>query len=104
MAEDIAMHIAAFNPKFLTPEKVNLSFLSTEKSILKKQTEQQLLEAKKPLHILDKIVENRLNKMLKEICLSEQPFVKNSNQTVKNYLQTNNTDVVAYFHWSITNQ
>ncbi|CCP88427.1 translation elongation factor Ts [Candidatus Phytoplasma solani] len=104
VAEDIAMHIAAFNPKFLTPEKVNLSFLSTEKSILKKQTEQQLLEAKKPLHILDKIVENRLNKMLKEICLSEQPFVKNSNQTVKNYLQTNNTDVVAYFHWSITNQ
>ncbi|AGL90229.1 Elongation factor Ts [Strawberry lethal yellows phytoplasma (CPA) str. NZSb11] len=104
IAEDIAMHIAAFNPKFLNPDKVNLQFLTTEKNILQKQTEKQLLEEKKPLHILDKIVQNRLNKLLKEICLSEQPFVKNNEQKVKDYLQNNNTNVVSYFRWSIANQ
>ncbi|WP_349402107.1 translation elongation factor Ts [Candidatus Phytoplasma solani] len=104
IAEDIAMHIAAFNPKFLTLEKVNPKFLTTEKNILQKQTEKQLLEEKKPLHILDKIVQNRLNKLLKEICLSEQPFVKNNEQKVKDYLKKHNTDVISYFRWSITNQ
>ncbi len=99
VSEDIAMHIAASKPQFLTPDKINPTFLAEEKKILHKQTAKALPE--KSVKMIEKIVENRLGKMLKDICLSEQSFIKNSDQKVKDYLKANNTDVVSYVRWEM---
>ncbi|MBS2126481.1 elongation factor Ts ['Fragaria x ananassa' phyllody phytoplasma] len=102
VAEDIAMHIAAVEPKFLTFDQIDPQFIKLEKNILQKQTEKELL-GKKPLHILDKIVQERLNKILRDHCLLEQFFIKNPKQKIKDYLKENQTDVTYFIRWAITN-
>jgi elongation factor Ts len=101
ISEEIAMHIAASKPQFLTLDQVDPIFLAEEKKILHKQTSKELFD--KPAQMIEKIVENRLGKMLKEICLLEQPFIKNSDQKVKDYLKNNNTDLVSYVRWEMGN-
>lgn len=75
---DIAMHIAATNPKYLRREEVSLEEVEKEKEILK----QQALNEGKPEKIIEKMVEGRLDKFYKEICLLEQPFVKDPDKTI----------------------
>ena len=82
-AKDVAMHIAAIKPKYLSPDEVEQSFLDKEKEIAKAQ----LAEQGKPENMIDKIVEGKMKKIYNEVCLLKQPFVKNDKKTVEEIIQ-----------------
>ncbi len=75
---DIAMQIAATNPKFVRREEVSKEELDKEREILRNQA----LNEGKPEKIVDKMVEGRLGKYYEEFCLMEQPFIKDPDKTV----------------------
>jgi len=79
---DIAMHIAASSPKYVSREEIPQEELDKEKEILRAQA----LNEGKPEKIVDKMVEGRIEKYIKEICLLEQPFVKDPDKTVQDIL------------------
>lgn len=81
--KDIAMHIAAANPSYLAKEDVPAEVIESEKAIYK----QQAINEGKPENIAEKMVEGRVTKMYKEICLLEQPFVKNPDLTITELLK-----------------
>jgi elongation factor Ts len=81
-ARDIAMHIAAANPKFLSREEVSQAELDKEKEILRNQA----LNEGKPEKIVDKMVEGRMNKYYEENCLMEQAFVKDPDKSITTLL------------------
>lgn len=78
LGKDLAMQVAAMNPKYVTKADVDQEYLSHEREILMAQA----LNEGKPQAIVEKMVEGRLQKQLKEICLVEQPFVKDGDVTV----------------------
>lgn len=80
--KDIAMQIAAANPKFLSREEVSQEELDKEKEILRNQA----LNEGKPEKIVDKMVEGRMNKYYEENCLMEQVFVKDQDKTITTLL------------------
>jgi elongation factor Ts len=80
--KDIAMQIAAANPKFLSREEVSQEELDKEKEILRNQA----LNEGKPEKIVDKMVEGRMNKYYEENCLLEQAFVKDPDKTIMTLL------------------
>ena len=88
MGKNIAMQIAALNPKFICVEDVPADFVAKEKEILTQQAMNDEKNAKKPANIIEKMIEGRLNKEMKEICLIEQPYVKDGNLTVKKYIDS----------------
>lgn len=79
--KDIAMQIAAANPLYLEPSAVPEEVLEHERKILK----EQIVSSGKPENIAEKIVEGRIGKFYKEVCLSNQMFVKDSNVNVTEY-------------------
>ena len=84
LVHDIAMHVAAADPKFIRKEDVTQNVLDQEKDI---QRARALAEGK-PEKMVDKIVEGRMNKFYEEICLLEQPFVKEATLTVGQLVKT----------------
>lgn len=76
--KDIAMQIAAMNPKYVRREEVPAEEVEKERAILK----QQALAEGKPENIVDKMVEGRLAKHFKDICLLDQVYVKDSDKTI----------------------
>jgi elongation factor Ts len=78
LVKDISMQIAATDPRFIRKEDVDPATLEKEKEIQRARA----LEEGKPEKILDKIVEGRLSKFYEEVCLLEQPFVKDNTVTV----------------------
>ncbi|MFP4515062.1 MAG: translation elongation factor Ts [Parcubacteria group bacterium] len=82
VASDIAMHIAALNPKYIKPEDVPEEELNREKEIYK----EQLLKEGKPENIIDKILEGKINKYYSEVCLLKQEFIKDENKKVEDIL------------------
>lgn len=81
---DMAMQVAATNPMFVSRDQVDQAVIEKEKEIFR----QQALNEGKPEKIVDKMVEGRIEKYYKEICLLEQPFVKNPDMTVQELLNT----------------
>lgn len=79
LVKDIAMQIAAANPKYLRKEDVDTAELEKEREILRAQA----LNEGKPEKIVDKMVEGRIQKYYKEVCLLEQPFVKDPDKSVQ---------------------
>ncbi len=77
-ARDIAMQVAAMKPQFVSRDDVPVEVVDKEKAILKTQA----LNEGKPEKIVDKIIEGRIDKFFKQICLVEQPFIKDSDKTV----------------------
>ena len=82
LARDIAMQIAAAKPEFVSREEVPTEMLEKEKEILRAQA----INEGKPEKIADKMVEGRIEKYYKDVCLLEQPFVKDTNLTVQQLL------------------
>ncbi len=80
---DIAMHIAATNPLYITKEEVPTEEVEKEKQILRNQA----LNEGKPEKIIDKMVEGRISKFYQEICLMEQSFVKNPDLTIEDLVK-----------------
>jgi elongation factor Ts len=78
LAHDLCLHIAAIKPMYVSPENVDPKFLEHEKGIFK----DQLKDSGKPDNILDKIIEGKIKKLYTDICLLNQPFVKNDQLTV----------------------
>ena len=76
------MHIAAASPRFLSREEVSSKALSDEQEIARDQA----LKAGKPPQVVEKIVAGRLEKYYGEACLLDQPFVKDSEKTVRQHL------------------
>lgn len=83
LGKDLAMQVASMNPMFLDESKVDPEYIANEKKVMAQQV---LNEGKKP-EMVDKIVEGKIKKEIKEICLLEQKFVKNSDITVKQYVE-----------------
>jgi len=79
---DLAMHITAAEPRFITKEDVPADLLEKEREIALEQARLDPKNADKPQQVLDKIVEGRLSKFYQETCLMEQPFIKDQNITV----------------------
>ncbi len=79
MAKDIAMHVAASNPRYVRSEEISEADLEREKEIYRSQ----LLEEKKPEKIWDKIIEGKLKKYFEEVCLLNQKFIKNTEITIE---------------------
>lgn len=79
LVRDIAMQVAAAKPEFVRREEVPSEELEKEKDILRAQA----LNEGKPAKIVDKMVEGRIEKYYKEMCLLEQPFIKDTNMTVQ---------------------
>ena len=80
LARDVCMHIAAASPVCVSRDEVPVDLLEKEREIAASQVQN------KPAHIVQKIVEGKLEKYYTTVCLLEQPFVKNPDQTVKDLL------------------
>lgn len=86
VAKDVAMHAAAMRPKYVSREDVSTEDLEREKEVQK----QIAMNEGKPADIAEKMVDGRINKFYKEVCLNEQPFVKDQDITVSDYVKKNN--------------
>ena len=83
LVRDIAMHIAAAKPRFATREEVTQEILDKEKEIAAHQAK----ESGKPENIIEKIVSGKMEKFYEETCVLEQPFIKDTNITVKDLIK-----------------
>jgi elongation factor Ts len=81
--KDIAMQIAAMNPLYVKREDVPAEVIEKEKEILKVQA----MNEGKPAHIAEKIVAGRIEKYLNDVCLLDQPFIKEDDKTVEDVLK-----------------
>jgi elongation factor Ts len=93
LSHDVAMQIAAANPTAIDRSGVDAADLEHEKEVLRKQA----LEEGKPEKIVDKMVEGRINKFYKEVCLNEQIFVKDSDKTVADVLGSEKVNAFTRF-------
>jgi elongation factor Ts len=82
LVKDIAMHIAAAEPRYVSREEVPAGVLDKEREIARAQAKNEPKNANKPDQVIDKIVEGRLNKFYEETVLLDQPFVKAPEKTV----------------------
>jgi len=82
LVKDIAMHIAAAEPRHVSREEVTAETLDKEREIAKAQAKNDPKNANKPDQVIDKIVEGRLNKFYEEFVLVDQPFIKDPAKTV----------------------
>ena len=89
LAHNLALHIAFAAPEYLTREEVPEDVLEAERAIYRKQA----LEQGKPEDIVDRIVDGRMEKFLEQICLMEQPFVKNEDKSIQDLL---NESITAF--------
>ena len=86
LGKDIAMQIAALNPTFKDKSDVDAEFIAKEKEIRLAQAKEDPKNAKKPDAIIEKIIEGGLAKYFKEICLMQQPFVKDDKVSVEQHI------------------
>ncbi len=96
-ARDIAMHVAAINPKYLDQSQISEEVIAHEKDILTKEA----LNEGKPAAIVEKMVVGRLNKYLKDICLVNQPFVKNPDMTVEQFVKAEKGSILSFLRLEI---
>lgn len=82
-AQDVCMHIAAFNPRCVSPEELDQAFLEKERTLAR----EQLVAAGKPEKMIDQIVQGKMDRIASEVCLLKQPFVKNDQLSVDDVLK-----------------
>lgn len=97
LAKDLAMHIAASKPVCVSEDQVSQDVLDKEKEIFSAQA----AESGKPADIIEKMVEGRIKKFLKEITLLGQPFVKDPDQTVEKLLKAANATVTSFIRYEV---
>lgn len=89
LCNDLAMHIAAANPKYLSREEVSAEDLAREKEIYR----EQLKNEGKPAEMIEKILEGKMGKYYNEFCLLEQPFIKDETVTIEKLLQAKTGEI-----------
>ncbi len=97
VAKDVAMHVAAINPKYVHRDEVPEAEVNREKEILTKEA----LNEGKPEHIVEKIVQGRLNKYFEEVCLNDQKFVKDPDVTVSKFVGSHNATVKTFVRYEV---
>lgn len=97
LAKDVCMHVAAINPRFLDRTAVDAETIAHERKVLT----QEALNEGKPAAIVEKMVEGRVQKFLKEICLVDQPFVKNPDETVGQHAKSLNSQVLKFVRYEV---
>ncbi|QTF92373.1 translation elongation factor Ts [Halomonas sp. BM-2019] len=97
VAKDIAMHVAAINPAVARPEDMPQAQLDQEKEIILAQPDM----AGKPAEIAEKMVQGRLKKYLAENSLTEQPFVKDPNQSVAQFAKAAGGEVIGFTRFEV---
>jgi elongation factor Ts len=78
LVKNIAMHIAAANPQYVSSEEIPQHVINEEKDIIR----EQFKDSNKPAEIIDKIVDGKINKFYSEVCLVDQPYIKDDKLTV----------------------
>ncbi|WP_226034919.1 translation elongation factor Ts [Aquibacillus saliphilus] len=96
-AKDIAMHVAAVNPRYVSRDAVSEDEVEKEREMLKTQA----LNEGKPEKIVEKMVEGRLSKYFEEICLLEQGFVKDPDQKVKQILESKGASLKGFVRYEV---
>ncbi|MFI3252599.1 MAG: translation elongation factor Ts [bacterium] len=96
VARDVALHVAASNPKFISREQVNQDVLAKEREIILNEAMNENAQSAKPKpeNIVEKMVEGRVNKYLQETCLVDQEFIKDPNLKVGQFVKNSNTTIV----------
>jgi len=97
LAHDIAMHIAASHAEAVTTDQVPDKILENEKEILKAQAK----NSGKPENIIEKMIEGRINKFLKEICVESQPFVKDPQISVSELVKKTSDEIGVKINFKI---
>lgn len=97
VAKDVCMHIAAMAPVCLHKEDVPADMIEHEKTVI---TEQVMNEGK-PQEIALKMVNGRINKFYKEICLADQEFIKDSSVNVSTYVKNNGGEIVKFVRFAV---
>ncbi len=97
VAKDVAMHAAAMRPKYLNIESVPAEDVDHEREIQK----QIAINEGKPENIAVKMVEGRIKKFYKEVCLTEQPFVKDDEKSVSEYVKANGGSIVSMVRYEV---
>ncbi|VHO04950.1 translation elongation factor Ts [Candidatus Rhabdochlamydia sp. T3358] len=101
LARDIAMHVAAESPEYLSPEEVPAEVKAKEEEIARSQVQN------KPPHIIDKIVEGKLEAYYMEMCLTRQKYVKDNSMTIAMLLDKENKEgkhpmkIQAFYRWKV---
>ncbi|WP_082234170.1 translation elongation factor Ts [Halobacillus massiliensis] len=97
VAKDVAMHVAAVNPRYVSRDEIPEEEANAERETLKTQA----LNEGKPENIVEKMVEGRLNKFFQEICLLEQDFVKDPDQKVKKYVASAGGEIKGFVRFEV---
>ena len=97
LAKDIAMHIAAARPIVVSRDQVPADAIANEREVFTAQAR----ESGKPQDIIDKMIEGRINKFVDEVCLSGQPFVKNPDIKVGQYLKDKQAEVISFTRFEV---
>jgi elongation factor Ts len=97
VAKDVAMHIAAVNPKYIDRDAVTEEEIEREREVLT----QQALNEGKPENIVAKMVEGRLGKFFEDICLLDQSFVKDPDQKVRKFVESKGATVKSFVRYEV---
>ena len=97
LAKDVAMHIAAVNPQFVSPDRVGQDVIDKESDIIKSQPDM----AGKPENIVEKMIQGRIKKFLSDISLTDQAFVKNPELTVGKLVSQADAEVIDFVHYEV---
>ena len=97
VAKDVAMQAAAMKPLYCFPSEVPADVLDNERTVLKEQA----MNEGKPADIAEKMVEGRIKKFYKEICLAEQPFIKDGDVSVEKYVTNNGGEIKRMIRYEV---
>ena len=97
VAKDVSMQAAAMKPLYLNISDVPADVLDNEKNVLKEQA----MNEGKPAEIAEKMVQGRIQKFYKEICLAEQPFIKDGDVSVSKYVANNGGEILKMVRYEV---
>ncbi|WNF35431.1 translation elongation factor Ts [Bacillaceae bacterium IKA-2] len=97
LAKDVAMHVAAINPLYISRDQVSQEVVTREREVLT----QQALNEGKPEKIVAKMVEGRLSKFFEDVCLLDQPFVKDGDQKVGKYVTSKGASILSFIRYEV---
>ena len=97
IAKEIAMHVVASNPLVVRPNDLSESLVDEEKQIIKAQVSKE----DKPKEIIEKMIQGRVDKFFSEVSLLRQPFIKDPNQTVENFLKNSSSEIISFVRMEV---
>ncbi|MBQ6477002.1 MAG: elongation factor Ts [Bacilli bacterium] len=100
-AKEVAMQDAAMAPVAVTREEVPEDMVNREKEVIKEQIKNDEKNKNKPEDIIEKMATGRLNKFYKEVCLTEQEYIKDSSMTVGDFVKNNNGEIVKAIRYQV---